>query len=203
MTAQTPEMQVLLERLEKLDRNYGQLKRVAIVAAVLAVIAVASAWGLPLARTHAEHGIPHKLTAHRLEIVDGSGRVKVAAYVIGGHPGIAVYGAEGESAAALSADEGGGGLVLSDTQGNVRLGMGVSSNKANVLLFDHDGRDHVDISVPRSGAPSISLTDSQGFEMDLGSVTTKSRNGETNNTSVASIVLFGNDKEHHPIWRAP
>jgi hypothetical protein len=40
--------------------------------------------------------------------------------------------------------------------------------------------------------------------MDLGSSsTTKTITGETQQTSAASIVMFGNDKDHYVIWKAP
>lgn len=52
--------------------------------------------------------------------------------------------------------------------------------------------------------PAISLTDGQGFSMNLGSSgTVNSRTGETQQTSAASITMFGNDKDHHVIWKAP
>jgi hypothetical protein len=60
------------------------------------------------------------------------------------------------------------------------------------------------MDVNSSGAPQVELSDPQGFRMDLGSTgTINLKTGETQRTSAASIVMFGNDKEHHVIWRAP
>lgn len=54
------------------------------------------------------------------------------------------------------------------------------------------------------GEPGISLTDSKGFEMDMGSTATQTiATGATQQTSADSIVMFGNDKKHHVIWQAP
>lgn len=40
--------------------------------------------------------------------------------------------------------------------------------------------------------------------MDLGSTRlAAARTGATEQTSAASIVMFGNDKGHHVIWQAP
>jgi hypothetical protein len=60
------------------------------------------------------------------------------------------------------------------------------------------------MDVNSSGAPQVELSDPQGFTMDLGSTgTINAKTGETQRTSAASIVMFGNDKRHHVIWRAP
>jgi hypothetical protein len=54
------------------------------------------------------------------------------------------------------------------------------------------------------GAPDIRLDDAQGFSMVLGNAQTVTpATGATEQTSTASIIMFGNDKEHHVIWRAP
>lgn len=53
-------------------------------------------------------------------------------------------------------------------------------------------------------SPSITLSDSQGFSMDLGTAKMVApRTGATQQTSADSIVMFGNDKKHHVIWKAP
>lgn len=61
----------------------------------------------------------------------------------------------------------------------------------------------VDIGVEENTA-SISLRDAQGFGMDLGSTSTVvPATGKTQQTSAASIVMFGNGKNHSVIWQAP
>jgi len=52
--------------------------------------------------------------------------------------------------------------------------------------------------------PHITLSDAHGFSMDLGSTAeVNSKTGATQQTSADSIIMFGNDKDHHAIWQAP
>ena len=60
------------------------------------------------------------------------------------------------------------------------------------------------MGVDPSGKPWLTLVDPQGFRMDLGDAQTViPTTGETQQTSAASIVMFGNDEKHHVIWKAP
>jgi hypothetical protein len=56
-----------------------------------------------------------------------------------------------------------------------------------------------------SDSPMIEIADGKGGSyMDLGRTgLVASRTGATEQTSAASIVMFGNDKKHHVIWQAP
>ncbi len=59
------------------------------------------------------------------------------------------------------------------------------------------------VSVDDSHA-TMRLDDGAGFTMDLGnSVTQAIKTGTTTSTSAASIIMFGNDKQHKVIWQAP
>ncbi len=54
----------------------------------------------------------------------------------------------------------------------------------------------------RGDAPRITLTDDEGFQAVLGSTgTVETRTGRTNQTSAASLILFGKDEK--VIWSAP
>lgn len=56
----------------------------------------------------------------------------------------------------------------------------------------------------RGVLPFVELSDSQGFSVDLRSTgRTAPAGGETQPTLVASILIFGNGKDHHVIWQAP
>lgn len=76
--------------------------------------------------------------------------------------------------------------------------------RVGFAILDSKAHDRVDITLSKAGQPNIELSDFQGYTMDLGSTDTVApATGETQQTSAASIVMFGNDKEHHVIWRAP
>jgi hypothetical protein len=60
------------------------------------------------------------------------------------------------------------------------------------------------IEISNDKAPFIQILGSKGFSMDLGSIgTVNKKTGATQQTSAASIVMFGNDKDQHVIWQAP
>jgi hypothetical protein len=55
-----------------------------------------------------------------------------------------------------------------------------------------------------SDRPLIEVAQGKGSYMDLGNTSlTVARTGATEQTSAASIVMIGNDKKHHVIWKAP
>jgi len=77
--------------------------------------------------------------------------------------------------------------------------------ESSFTLFKGKGREgRAQMVVSPSGSPDITLADANGFEMDLGSAgTVNSKTGATEQTSAASIVIFGNDEKRHVIWQAP
>ncbi len=100
------------------------------------------------------------------------------------------------------------GLYFGDEDGKTAIELGGlssrvegSSPKPELMLQGAGGFLALNAA---AGKSSISLGDAQGFEMDLGSTsTTTLTTGATQHTSAASIVMFGNDKKHHVIWKAP
>ena len=85
------------------------------------------------------------------------------------------------------------------------VSMSVSpSGVSSVGLYDSEGKGLTEMDVLPSGEPSITLRDAQGFRTDLGSTSTLiPATGQTQHTSAASIVMYGNDEKHHVIWKAP
>jgi hypothetical protein len=93
-------------------------------------------------------------------------------------------------------------IDLSDKAAKSRMALGVTFGLANIFL--NNGKGSASMSVDPSGSPKIEFADANGFEMDLGGTgKVNGRTGATEQTSAASIVMFGNDKEHHVIWQAP
>lgn len=70
---------------------------------------------------------------------------------------------------------------------------------------DENGAERARIyGSPASGGPNIELSDADGYSMDLGSTSIViPKTGEKQQTSATSIVMFGSDKDHHVIWKAP
>jgi hypothetical protein len=164
----------LVERLEKLERAHRRFKGFAVAALVLATA---------LATIYATQPVPHKIAAHRFEVVDDSGQVRVEIGVSSGIAFVATHAADGAAGAFM--------------------GTGTSGNPY-VTISDPNTKGAIHMNVDLSGTPSIGTTDQQGFEMDLGSTSTvRVKTGATEHSSAASIVMFGNDGKRHVIWRGP
>lgn len=163
----------IADRLERLERDNRRLKGFA-----LGVLVLAAALG----GIYAKQPAPNRILAHEFDVTDSSGKVRVILGVDPTGEGLALLGADGEVGAEMTLYPSGNKLIaLNDAQDQPRVAMWVDS-----------------------GEPQISLRDARGFSMDLGSTgTVSARTGETQQTSAASIVMFGNDKDHRVIWQAP
>jgi len=196
----------LTMRLERLERDNRRVKIFAVGILVLA--AGLSAVSVIYATRHAAQTIK----AHEFDVVDESGSVRVRMTVNYwgtlkgeardlGAPGVELLDAEGRQLAGLDTFAG-PSLRFWDEQGNPTVQLGMLWDGLTFTRWGGKGR--VSIQAPESGAPSISLADAQGFELDLGHTsTTLIRTGEEHGTSAASITMFGNDEKHHVIWQAP
>jgi hypothetical protein len=95
-------------------------------------------------------------------------------------------------------------LSLSDGSGNVRADLSASNEGPSLDLNDASGSAGVHLELSNDGEPVLCLGDAAGFETDIGSTSLVTPlTGETHKTSAASVVMFGNGKEHKVIWQAP
>ena len=188
----------LARRLERLERDNRRLKGFALSVLVLAT----ALFGI-----YAAQPVPEKITAHEFDVVDSTGKIRMKMFVhSSGEPAIRLLDAQGKARVAMGVlPSGEPGIALSDAQGKAGAMMEIdSSGEPNIHVFDAQHKERVKINVNSSGEPSIELSDPQGFSMDLGTTGTVNRiTGETQRTSAASIVMFGNDKDHKVIWQAP
>ena len=170
--------------------------------AALAALFLATA----LATIYATQPVSEKITAHEFALVDSSGKVRVRMHTVAsGSSEIELYDTEGRSDAGMAAPtEGPPAFWLSDSQDKAAIQMNLAYGVPNVFLEDPQGKPRASMSVSRSGAPRIWLSDPQGFEMNLGNTQTITpATRTTQQTSAASIIMFGNDNEHRVIWQAP
>jgi hypothetical protein len=213
----------LIARLERLEGDNRRMKRLGIAA-----LALAAGLGLMAA----ERPVPDVIKAKGFDVVDNQGRIRAALYMdFRGDPRFYLRGADGTLRAELSCEADDTSLALYDANGRDRETLQVFKDLPSIWLRDRNGEVNVsihgglmlpsfgpgimlgiadkgqavmDLSVTPKGEATIELQDAQGFRMDLGSIGTMTpRTGETQQTSAASIVMFGNEGEHHVIWRAP
>lgn len=101
------------------------------------------------------------------------------------------------------------GLDFDDKNGTSAISLGgVKPGSPGTALrslsfYDAGGDERAAVNVTQ-GMPTLTLSDAQGFRMDMGSTGEVNEiSGATQKTSAASIVMFGNDKKNHVIWKAP
>jgi hypothetical protein len=211
----------IARRLEKLERNNRRLKRFGAPALVLAAA---------LGAIYATKPVQQTITAHEFDAVDDAGRVRIRLATMPINTSVELLDAQGNRTAAMQEylgfsfiiagkDGGDVALLTSSPQSGSSVGVGytpdwdttIAGKSGNALrdaLLSYQSRAEsgpsVNMPVSPSGAANISLRDAQGFRTDLGSTgTVTPATGATQQTSAASIVMFGNDREHHLIWKAP
>lgn len=208
----------LLGRLERVERDNRRLKRcgLALLAFLVALTAV-----------YATRPVPQKITAHEFDVVDSSGRVRIKLSTTPASTSVEVVDAQGQRAASMEEDYLGASFITAGKDGGevaalsntpwLGASVGVAYSPVVALKAGKGLRDamksyvaqlksepSVGMGVSPSGAVNIRLQDAQGFSTDIGNTGTVIKaTGATQETSAASIVMFGNDKQHHVIWQAP
>ena len=96
-------------------------------------------------------------------------------------------------------------IWIDDEQGDPREKMYMDwSGEPMMTIAGSKDKSGVKVGLSASGRPLVRITDAKGFQMDLGSTNTQTlATGETQHTSADSIIMFGNDRNHHVIWQAP
>jgi hypothetical protein len=183
MPQQGAELQILFSRIERLERQNRFIKRSAVSVGVL----LGSILLMGQVRPN------RTIEAERFVVRDSNGKVRAAfgmepsdssgATLSLGSTGITTVGAEEKNVIYLHAGSDLAWLIMRSP----------GSNEAfNVRVGSHDTQP----------SPQLSVSDRQGYELDLGKTDLlTSRTGESHQTSAASVVMFGKDK--NVLWSAP
>ena len=173
MTSQTPDIQAVLQRLEKLERQNRRFKRVG----ALALTGV----GVLIFMSQAASD-SHTVEAQRFIVKDAEGHVRAEFGLSGKAAGLTLYDQKGTTQARLEAGAGalsGGQLELRDESGKAYSGLWAGFSGAMIYAHDQDGN-----------------------EIFLGSLkTADSRSEKLRITGKPTIVMM--DKNERDIWRAP
>jgi hypothetical protein len=114
-----------------------------------------------------------------------------------------LFDASGQPKVTLNFSSLGSGFTMFDPHDKASLSMSVSPAVGGPVfsMFDSTGGSRVTLVTP-DGEPSLKLEDKEGFAATLGQADLLvPGTGRKENTSAASIVLFGKDKK--VLWSAP
>jgi hypothetical protein len=223
MQGLTTDLQSLIARIEKLERQNRRFKRGGLAILLAAATLIGMGQGRPTRSLEAEQFIL-KDAQGRPRLVIGTPSISGAA--VGLAPDEpAIWLDRDKSHAVLTSD----GLGFSNEKGTARLDStdsgptlrffnykmadtlylsplrfemnGESNLGPNIFLDDAGGFPRVSLGLIRN-RPSIIVNDAQGFSTQMGSIDLETiRTGEKHNTSAASIALLGKDGK--VLWSAP
>jgi hypothetical protein len=191
MTSDIPDLQVILERIGKLEVQNRRFRRgcVAILAVLLAVILMGQA--APSSRV---------VEAQRFILKDSDGNVRGWMGTIGKGSELSLGNVNAQPMMRL--------IVSTDASdlhffGSRKSGMnlGLDSGNPDVSMMGAEGNGAARITFGKNG-PALTLEDAKGFSAIMGKAQLeKPASTGDHHTSAASIVLL--DKDKKVIWQTP
>ena len=135
MALQTPDLQAIVERLEKLEAQNRRMKQAGAVALILAVAMVVMGQG-PTSRT---------VEANEFLLKDANGKVRGRWSLRAHGPGFALLDANDKERVALDVLDAGAGLTLSDASGRQRTHLVATVSGPGLSLTDANGKARLSV----------------------------------------------------------
>jgi hypothetical protein len=191
MKSEAPDMQAIVKRMDKLERQNRRLKfgGFVILGALSAVVLMGQA--APAAKV---------IEAQKFVLKDADGNVRgwFGAYAAGSE--LILGNAKKQPQMRLMASEDGSDLHFFGSR-NGGMTLSVNSGNPKIAIAGADGNGGVAIRFSEAG-PSVTVNDRAGFSAVIGATQLKSQaRSEARATSAASVVLFDRDK--NAIWQSP
>ena len=216
MESETSKIEILEERIRRLESQGRQMKR----AGMLLLILIAALAGMGQVKPK-----NRLIEGEKFVLKDISGTKRAELVMEAGGPGLVLYdadqnrigrfggtgegqgaglslqGARGESKVTLISLADGPHLLMFDANGKFRGEM--AATVKGTYLFLHDDNEKVRVALAVDGdAPKLQVSDKEGYTAVLGTnALVTSKTNEVQKTSAASLLLYGKQKE--VIWRAP
>jgi hypothetical protein len=217
------ELQNLVRRLDRVERQNRTLKRAWTVTMLIVVALVLMGQSLP-------NKVPDVIVARKFALVDakGNGRALLgfapdnspvlllnrpdgslgATLEVGGpqgQPVLSLYDKNGKPRSVLGVDtDGSPGLSFSDKDGKPRLGLAVSSERSGgLVLYGNDAKPRASIGLTTSWSPFMILSDDSGKpRVVVGNTEVQTAiTGVTNKKADFSANIL--DKTGKLIWSTP
>jgi hypothetical protein len=153
MTSQLRDTQLILERVDKLEKQNGRLRLAVALIAILAGCVLFAG---------ARFGRGRTVTARRIVLKDETGATRAILGMRSAGPGLTLYDASGNNIEALlSVLQTGPILSLYDAKGVTRVLLGVTPKGATLAFNDPEGKLRAEIGL-LSDTPSITFFDPNG-----------------------------------------
>lgn len=215
METQTSELQAILHRVERLEKQNRMLKQLGLLAVVLlgSLLLMAQARSTPKA-----------VGASLFTLHDADGNIRAKLALCADSPCLSFLDREGKESMKLSeylfqmggnTDKGGVVQIEAASAGPpidmkaspeeirkaIQAGSSFTKPVASIRLGNDKDKSNLSLAVEGSEA-DLRIHDSSGFETVLGNTDlVTERTGESRKTSAASVVLFGKDSK--VLWSAP
>jgi hypothetical protein len=219
--------QMVLVRIERLERQNRLLKRGALAVLVVVSALFVVSLGLmgqtttttqkktpapkaakpapaPAAPAPAPFVMPANIEAQSFILKDANGRVRAELSMDGEGPSLKLKDQSGAALVSLSLRDvapGGPFLLLSDPQHHAGLSISVAEGEGSQLSMIGERADiqaHIGVT---PGGTTMELSDKDGFTTSIGSGMQPTKNGQVKKTSAASVTLFNKDRK--VLWSAP
>ena len=167
MTSDTSELQTILHRVQRLERENRRLKRLGLLCLLIAGSGFLFAQVLRKPLSAAPRPAPatvsyDTLVVHSLELRDKAGKLRGVWTVTADGPFLYLCDTDGKIRTGLGAFADGSSLMLSDTAGKSRAEVVLDAEGPRLSLYDLAGKKRVGLRVTAAG-PELNLHDANGF----------------------------------------
>ena len=213
----TEETNLILARLEKLERQNRRLKQVSL-GCVVAVASIALAGGLmgqtqrPKTTTKSKPApaaasatpvLQEKIEAQSFVLKDSSGRERAELAMGGTGPSFRLLDQSGTALVTIGLNDGtpsGPLVLLSEPDHHAALAISVQQGAGSQLSLRGEQNAMVHMGVTKDGT-TVELFDQEGFSTSIGNGIKVSKSGKPQQTSAAAISLYNKDRK--VLWSAP
>jgi hypothetical protein len=191
MISNTPELQTMVERLDKVEEQNRRIKRGSVTVFVALSALVLMGQAVPS---------PRVVEAQKFVLKDADGNVRGWMGVIGKGSELTLGNVNRQPGMTLMVSPDSSDLhFFGSRKGGMTLG--VNSGDPALSMIDAEGNGGAGIAFVKDG-PSLTLEDGKGFSTVVGATQLETTaKGAAHQISAASIVLFGKDRK--VIWQAP
>ncbi len=190
MTPETPDLQAIVKRLDRLERQNRRMKQAGILLLVIVSAVLLIDLAAPKSRI---------VEAEKFVLRDSAGKPRGGLTVTEEGSALELYDTNQKLRVALGIPSGMPNLTLNDANETGRVMLAIAPSGSGLVLADRSGSFMAQLDVAEDGGTRLLLQDSQGFASSIGNVYSTST--KNNVTSAASVVLLGKDGK--VIWHAP